>query len=318
MKKQLIFWMTGVFLVFGACVPTRKFNDLKTNYEDLQIENKGLAHKAKRATSRLKKSEAQYKELEDYQQDLEKAYDKLLGERDEIQQRYLKLEDSYQLLERNSSRFIRENANRNRKLLEEIEQKQLRLDQEGNRLDELTASLEKREARLTMLETAIRDRKDRIESLKNEVAEAFEEYGEGDAIEIRQRRSRIQVSVANEMLFDSTASALNSSGLRTMKKLGKALVNKPDIHVWIGGFFDYDQLMDLAFQPARELSIQRALSVVNTLKEDHALDADLISVGGWRVANPHEMTRENLNDGIQILITPDVGIQELAKELEED
>src|SRR5699024_4119519 len=237
MKKTIAAVALLGLLSFSACVPAKKYNDLKTNFQELKQENSRLSSALENAELKADQlAEAKAKLAEEKTQwAAEKR--KLKQQKSLLQKQYENLKDSYDALEAHSSSALSENAQQNRNLLAKIEEKREQLQKEKARLQELKSSLQARGKRIETLESAIAAKEQKMQTLKENISAALADF-EGKGLTVHRKNGRVYVSMENKLLFSTASYAVNPPGQAAVRQLGKVLGKNPDIHVMIEGHTD--------------------------------------------------------------------------------
>ncbi len=301
---------TGIALVALAtsCVSSKVYNDLQSRYDDLKSDKENLS-------AENQDLKTQKNQLENDLNALQKKYDDAVAERNQLRQDYeaaknnlANLEASYKALEDNSSAAIAANAEKNRNLLRQLEEKEKALAEENARLQTLKQQLEARSKRVAELESVIASKDAAMKQLKDAISRALLDF-EGKGLTVEQRDGKVYVSMENKLLFPSGSWVVNSNGRKAVQQLGSVLAQNPDIYVLIEGHTDNvpyggsGQLSD-----NWDLSTKRATSIVRILEENKQIDpANLTAAGkGEYVPVATNSTAEGKakNRRIEVVLTP--------------
>lgn len=279
MTSRYLFILITVFLV-GACVPKKDFVDLQTRYNNLESQNDLLTKQLKACqkskselTSDFEKSQAR---LEALQSDYKTLSDDFNNKSSKLEN----IEKSYEALEQNSSDLLRENAERNRNLLKQLEAKEKALAEEQKRLEQLQKDLDNRSYRIEQLESLIASKDAKLNNLKNKLSEALVDF-EGRGLSVEQRDGKVYVSMENKLLFASGSWNVGSEGQKAISELANVLAQNPDISVLIEGHTDnvpYGGKGPL--KDNWDLSTKRATEVLKLLLKNNSINPQNLTAAG--------------------------------------
>lgn len=310
-----------------ACVPAKQLNDLQNKFKDLQEENESLSYDLERNKNQLAESKAALEKLKKDKEDFEYKLQRREQERDLLQEKYDNLSSSYEALEKTSSSALRENAEKNRALLREIEEKQEELSTERTRLEELQKKLENaerdlniRSQRIDELEEVIAAQKKQMTDLKDRISAALTNF-EGKGLEVYQKDGKVYVSMENKLLFSSGSWEVNERGTEAIVELAKVLAENPDIDVLIEGHTDTDPYRGSGvIQNNWDLSTKRATAVVQILLQNKQIHAKNITAAGRSefapVADNSTPEGKAKNRRIEVILTPQ--LEQLSELLNRD
>ncbi|NJX15310.1 OmpA/MotB family protein [Tamlana crocina] len=317
-KKTLLAALSLVLL--ASCVSPKVYKDLEAKYADLKQENKNLARENYKLSKANTAAENELKQLK-------AAYDEAVAQRDNLQAEYNatkasldNLKSSYEALEKNSSRAIAENSQKNRELLAQLEAKEQALEAENNRLEKLKRELQDRSSRVAELEKLIADKDAAMTALKNAISSALTDF-EGKGLTVEQRDGKVYVSMENKLLFSSGSWAVGAEGRRAVEQLGAVLAQNPDIAVLIEGHTDNVPYSGNGPLTSNwDLSTKRATSIVNILRENREINPENLTAAGRGEYAPIALndTPEGRakNRRIEVILTPK--LDELSKLLNEN
>ena len=250
-----------------SCVSKKMYTDLETKFADLKKENRQLADD----NTALSTAKTQ---LENEKSTLQSELDKLKAERDKLASDYaaasnnLKtLQSSYNALEKNSDEALKNNMDKNRELLAQLEAKEKALAAERNRLDKLNKDLKDRSDRVNELESMIAAKEAAMNKLKETLSKSLRAF-EGKGLTVQQKDGKVYVSMENKLLFESGSWVVNPEGKKAVDLVGKVLGDNPDISVLIEGHTDNDKITGTiggGVENNWDLSTKRATAIVNIL-----------------------------------------------------
>ncbi|MCV9931943.1 OmpA family protein [Flavobacterium sp. LS1R47] len=284
-----------------SCVSKKIYNDLETKFTDLKKENRSISDenaellKAKNQLELdrdgLNKSLSATKaELEKQKADYAAAQNKLKV-----------LQDSYNALEKNSDEALKNNMNKNRELLEQLEAKGKALAAEQARLDKTAKRLDELEAMIAAKEAAMK-------KLKETLSKALNGF-EGKGLTVEQKNGKVYVSMENKLLFNSGSWSVGTEGKKAVVELGKVLGDNPDLSVLIEGHTDDDPYIGSGVITNNwDLSTKRATAIVAILSENSKINKQKLTAAGRGEFSPlaSNATPEGKakNRRIEIILTP--------------
>ncbi|MDN3675258.1 OmpA family protein [Flavobacterium branchiarum] len=290
-----------VLVLTTSCVSKKIYNDLETKFADLKKENRSISDenadllKAKNQLELdrdgLNKSLSATKaELEKQKADYAAAQNKLKV-----------LQDSYNALEKNSDDALKNNMNKNRELLEQLEAK-------GKALAAEQARLDKTAKRLNELEALIAAKEEAMKKLKETLSKALNGF-EGKGLTVEQKNGKVYVSMENKLLFNSGSWSVGTEGKKAVVELGKVLGDNPDLSVLIEGHTDDDPYVGSGVIANNwDLSTKRATAIVAILSENSKINKQKLTAAGRGEFSPlaSNATPEGKakNRRIEIILTP--------------
>jgi chemotaxis protein MotB len=282
------------------------YDDLKSQYDALRAENSSLMSQLDENRTGGEKYTLANLRKEITKLTAEKAH--LEMERAGMKEAYARLKKSYDALEENSSGALTENLERNRKLLEQLEEKERALALEEARLSTIQRELADRSQRVEELESIIASKDAKMRALKDAISAALTNF-EGNGLTVEQRDGKVYVSMENKLLFESGSWAVNSRGREAVVQLGSVLAQNPEIAVLIEGHTDnvpYGGNGNM--KDNWDLSTKRATAIVNILTENNNILKDNLTAAGRGEYAP--VTSNNTAEGkaknrrIEVVLTP--------------
>lgn len=306
MNKKIAILAIASLPFFQSCVSTKIYDDLKDKYDVLKAENESLMARLDEAQSGSSAYELEKlnKEVERLKQDKNKLAMDLQASDD----KYNRLKTSYDALEQNSSASLSDNLALNRKLLEELNEKEKALQAEGQRLEQLRNELEQRSKRVAELEAIIASKETQMNSLKNAISKALTNF-EGKGLTVEQRDGKVYVSMENKLLFKSGSWQVNEHGREAVVALAVVLANNEDINVLIEGHTDNVPYSGNSVLTSNwDLSTKRATAIVEILTENSAVKKENLTAAGRGEYAP--LTTNETKEGraknrrIEVILTP--------------
>ena len=330
MIKKIFFGIALITLT-GSCVSSKIYEDLKDKNTLLKAENEALMAKMDSQSGNgahysIDKLNAEIEKLK-----AEKS--RLAMDLEAAENNYIRLKDSYDALEANSSSSLSENLALNRKLLEQLEEKERMLAAKENelnefekslaasskRLENLNEELQQKIARIEFLEETIAAKEAKMKTLKEAISAALVNF-EGNGLTVEQRNGKVYVSMENKLLFESGSWAVGTRGREAVMELGKVLAQNPEIAVLIEGHTDnvpYGGSGNI--KDNWDLSTKRATAIVQILTENSTILKDNLTAAGRGeyapVATNNSVEGKAKNRRIEVILTPK--LDEITKLLNE-
>ncbi|NBC58420.1 MAG: OmpA family protein [Bacteroidetes bacterium] len=318
MKTQYLLLFITIGLL-GACVPKKDLVDLQTRYDNLQSQNDLLTKKLEACEKSKSQLTSDYEKSQNRLEALQKDYEALSEDYNEQTSKLQNLEASYNALEQNSSELLQANAQRNRDLLKQLEDKEKALAEEQKRLEQLQKDLDKRSYRIEQLENLIASKDAKLNNLKNKLSEALVDF-EGRGLSVEQRDGKVYVSMENKLLFASGSWNVGREGQKAISELANVLAQNPDISVLIEGHTDnvpYGGNGPL--KDNWDLSTKRATEVLKLLLKNNSINPQNLTAAGRGkfapVASNTTKSGRAKNRRIEVVLEPQ--LDQINKLLEE-
>lgn len=309
----------GAGLMLSSCVTAKVYKDLESRYEELKEERAALADENQGLQKENNK-------LSNTIVGLEKTLEEIRAERNKLQQQFTaaskhleELKKAYDALERNSSSALAENAQRNRSLLEDLENREKVLDQKLEELERMRRQMEFQAGRVAELEGILASKEAAMRTLKEAISKALLDF-EGKGLTVEQRNGKVYVSMENKLLFDSGSWSVNARGRQAVMQLAGVLAANSDISVLIEGHTDNVPYAGKGMiEDNWDLSVKRATTIVKILTENRAIDPAGLSAAGksyyMPVADNGNAEGRARNRRIEIVLAPK--LDEVSKLLSE-
>lgn len=139
--------------------------------------------------------------------------------------------------------------------------------------------------RLKSLQEMIQSQKDRMDNLKNSIADALMNY-KTDELTIYQKEGNVYVSLQEKLLFKSGSDVVDAKGKEALKTLALVLNSTKDITVLIEGHTDNIPIKTKLIEDNWDLSTARATSIVRILTIDYGFDPIRITASGRSQFHP--------------------------------
>ncbi|MDB9882823.1 OmpA family protein [Bacteroidia bacterium] len=321
MKKSTYTFVIFSICTLAACVPTRKFEALQVNYDNLKSdfdEMKSLKDYGDKTFDELKEK---YATLED-------RYTKLNKERLQDEEELKRTGKSYDILSQNYKNLISSTENTKKNLGSELEKLDKELDtkkrelfakessliakeQEAAKLktelDALSISLKEREKKVNELQAKLDSQEKALTDLKNKLTESLIGY-KNSGISVVQKDGKIYVSLDNSLLFQSGKTDMDWKGKTALLKVAENLKGLEDFDIMVEGHTDNVPMKTDAIKDNWDLSVLRATSVVRYLTTEGKMNPNMIIPSGRSKYVPINTleTKEAraVNRRIEVILTP--------------
>ncbi|MCB0408577.1 MAG: OmpA family protein [Flavobacteriales bacterium] len=319
---QKITLLVIITSVLFACVPAKKYEELKSKQQACAEENESLKAQNKDLEEQNKELQLSIEDLKKKQKQLE-ADTMVLGQSlRQMTTNYDNVNKTYQLLLDKNNELLAGNKSATEKLMKQLQQAQEDLQKqedalrtlEGSlavkeaNLKKLTAELEEREKRVNELEAMISRKDSLVTALKNKVKDALLGF-ENNGLTIEQKNGKVYVSLDESLLFSSGSYAVGSKGTEVLKKLAKVLEQNQDINVLVEGHTDNVPLKgsgDIADN--WDLSVKRATSVVKIITTSSKVNPKRLTAAGRSEYVPLDTSNtvegRKKNRRIEVILTP--------------
>ncbi len=299
MKKIILSLI--VISVLSSCVSSKKYQELDDKYIKMRSENvelkdqlDSLSNKQMRCQSALDRLQIQYDNLQNKYATLDKLYQV----KDNA---YKKLQASYDALSQSSSQTLAYEAEKSRKLLDELNKKQKELASER-------AALDQQIKKIQQLENLIAQKDAKLNNLKSSLNRALNKF-KGQGLKVTEKDGKIYISMENKLLFDSGSWHVKQNGRDAIKTIANILSINPDVEIMIEGHTDNVPYHGKsAIQDNWDLSVKRATSVVRQLMKNKNIDPKrLIPAGRSKylpIADNSTPEGRAKNRRIEVILTP--------------
>jgi len=313
--------ITGVFcagilgLTLNSCVTQKKFDDLNARKTLLEAEKADCDQNLEKALGDIAGLEKDLKDLDSQIENMQRNISKL--ETDTAQtgiilrktlNNYAALNDSYERLLQNHDRLRQNSASETSKLSSDLAKREKDLLESQERITNLNADLQAREARVKELEKVLADKDKAVNDLKNKVSGALLGFKDND-LKVEVKNGKVYVSLSEQLLFKSGSTTVDSKGVDALKKLAGVLKDQQDIRAMIEGHTD-DVPMAKGTNGMKDnwdLSVLRATSIVRILTDAGVQPEKLVASGrGEHLPVDEAKTKEarQKNRRTEIILTP--------------
>ncbi len=298
-----------LFSMTTSCVSKKIYKELEDKFAELKKERNALSDE----NEGLKKSNTDLStELDQIKKEaaqLKDERDRLLADYAATRKNLDNLKSSYAALEKDSDAALKDNIEKNRRLLAELESKQKALNTEQEKFNKLKSDLETNSKRLKELEDLIAKKDESLKKLKETLAKSLKGF-EGKGLTVTEKDGKIYVSMENKLLFESGSWTVGVEGKKAVEAVGKVLGDNPDLSVLIEGHTDNDKITGAigGVENNWDLSTKRATAIVNILSANPKVKKDNLTAAGRGEFAPIQSNDspegKAKNRRIEIILTP--------------
>lgn len=311
MKNFVIYLTLAVSL--AACVPARQMEEMTSKKEQLEAENLVLK-------STNQDLDAQLAEMTTNYDTYKEKHDALVQDTTEfgtrfrqIKSQYDKLNELNDMLASKNTNLMREAADENKRLLDELEKTRIELqkkeddlDAKQNNLTILNDELKEREMRLSEMQELLARQESASSALKDKIAKAllgFKDKG----LTVNQRNGKVYVGMEANLLFPSGSTVINAEGKKAIIDLAKAIEDQADLEIIVEGHTDTDKMASTSIPRDNwELSVLRSTAVVKIMTENSNVDPKILSAAGRSEYIPVDPEDKSKNRRIEVIISPNL------------
>lgn len=296
-----------------SCVPSKKYNELKADYEACQNSLEKYKSKSIGCEEENKDLQAQNKiqkkQIADLKEDTTQLGEQYRG----LKVQYDKIMETNKVLESKFDELQREGSNESARLIADLEETRIELQRKEDQLNKLEKeliakqkALRKREKRVDELENMIAKKDEAVSVLKKRIAEALLSF-KGKGLSVEQKNGKIYVSLEAKLLFPSGSTTVDDEGKKAVEKLAEALENEKELEVVVEGHTDSDPIQSSKHPENNwELSVLRATAVVEIMTQNSSINPAILSASGRSKYHPLSEEDKAANRRIEVIITPNL------------
>ena len=292
-KKHYILYGLIICSLF-SCVPAKKYEELKARQEACRDEVsalKALNQDLEEENNELKASiDMVQKQRSLFQSELAESKIDLAT----MNNNYDNLKETYRLLTDKNNSQSSQSKSATDKLMKQLQQTQVDLQNQEDALraletsllkkeadlKKLSADLEAREKRVNELEAIINKKDELLASIKKKVKDALLGF-ENNGLTIEQKNGKVYVSLDESLLFASGSYKVGGKGTDVLKKLAKVLEGSSDIDVIVEGHTDNVPLNGKGdIEDNWDLSAKRATAVVKIMTKNSNVSPKRLTAAG--------------------------------------
>lgn len=302
MKKEIIFIIACLgTLIFTACVPHRKYQDLMDKYYAIESERNKSLDESKSAIDDYEFCKKEYQsllaQLKAKQNDSSSLALTINGLKNdlanlkaehalEIERNKDRMNDANQQNQLSTAQLIQKEVELQRKELEiskkeaELALKQMAIDKVTIENANLDKGLKDREKKIADLEVLLSEQKKKSEELKAKIIEAFTKFSSAD-IKVENKNGKIYVSLSEKLLFKSGSTSVDPVGVEALGKLAEVIKANPNLNVLVEGHTDNVPLSGTgSIKDNWDLSVLRATSIVRILTWKYSVSPTQVIASG--------------------------------------
>jgi chemotaxis protein MotB len=292
--KSLFGVLCLMLMVLFACVPAKKYQELKANYDKCVEDQNDLRTRFQDLEETNNELNTQIEQLKKKIASLEQDTSKLNTTLAQMNENYQQLKETCDFLTNKNKELLKGNKETTEKLMAELHKAQTSLQNQEDalrtlegelqkkkqNLEKLQAELEARSQRVKELESILARKDSAVKAIKEKVQKALLGF-EGQGLKIEQKNGKVYVSLDESLLFASGSYTVEPKGVTVLKKLGSVLEQNKDINILVEGHTDnvpYHGSGDL--KDNWDLSVKRATSVVKILVNNSKIAPKRITAAG--------------------------------------
>jgi chemotaxis protein MotB len=282
----------------------KKLGEVEANLNDLLTKR---TEEEKRMAALMRDTSVQGMSLrqltKNYDQ-LDKTYRELLDIQEKVK-KGSQAEAQRLLLEVEQTRLDLQNKE------EELNRIQLSLKDKESRLANLKKELEAREQKVKELQSIVNKQDSASKALRNKLQAALMGF-QDKGLTVTMRNGKVYVSLENELMFQSGSWEVGAQGRQALKQLADVLKENPDINIMVEGHTDIDKFIGRGdLKDNWDLSVKRATEIVKIL-EINKVNPKAITAGGRGEHVPLDPadTKEakKKNRRTEIILTPKLDV----------
>ncbi|MFM7823390.1 MAG: OmpA family protein [Bacteroidota bacterium] len=314
MRSNRILLAVFAACLTASCVPSRMFDEMKTSKLQCDEENAKLKADMLAANTRISELDSRKSELDQQNKYLRNDTTSMGEGTRRLTKLYNELSDSYDKLSKNNEKMLASGQSENRKLIsqlnqtqEELQRKEDALAARERELNETSAQLKLREARVAELQQVLDSKDSAVKALKETVTKALLGF-QGQGLTVEQKNGKVYVSLEERLLFASGSTVVDPKGEDALKELGNVLAKNTDINVLIEGHTDNVPIKGGAIKDNWDLSVLRATSVVRILEKNKGVAPVRLTPAGRGEFMPIDKANtadaRKKNRRIEVILTP--------------
>ena len=311
MKNIVIYLTLAVSL--AACVPARQMEEMTSKKEQLEAENLVLKSTNQDLDAQLAEMTTNYDTYKAKHDALARDTTEFGTRFRQIKSQYDKLNELNDMLASKNTSLMREAADENKRLLDELEKTRIELqkkeddlDAKQNNLTILNDELKEREMRLSEMQELLARQESASSALKDKIAKAllgFKDKG----LTVNQRNGKVYVGMEANLLFPSGSTVINAEGKKAIIDLAKAIEDQADLEIIVEGHTDTDKMASTSIPRDNwELSVLRSTAVVKIMTENSNVDPKILSAAGRSEYIPVDPEDKSKNRRIEVIISPNL------------
>lgn len=304
-----------ILILFSSCVVTKKkYDDILAQKVRLEADLADKEGQLEKANESLQQLDERVKKLSADTTSMAETLRAREARLNELDKEYTQLNAYYKNLLTSSGKLNRDLAQQQEQLLAI----QANLDRTRRMNDSLNVSLTEREKKVQELESVLAAKDKAVNDLKNKISNALLNFKEND-LTVNVKNGKVYVSLAEQLLFASGSTDVDSKGITALQQLAKAIKDQKDINILIEGHTDNVPISRKSqyMQDNWDLSVMRATAITKILTKAGVSPKQITASGRGEyiplAANDTPQNKQK-NRRTEIIITPN--LDELFKILE--
>lgn len=301
--------------VFSGCLVTKKkFDDLLAQKVQMEADLADKSSQLEKAQKDLAALDSAHRQLQADTALLQAQLATTRKKLGELNHEYTQLSSYYKNLLSSSGKLNRDMAQQQEQLLT-IQQN---LDRTRKVNDSLSASLTERENKVKELEQVLANKEKAVNDLKERITRALLNFKEND-LTVKVKNGKVYVSLAEQLLFASGSTDVDSKGVSALQQLAKAIKDQRDLTIMVEGHTDNVPVSKKSqyMQDNWDLSVMRATAISKILIQAGVSPKQIVAAGKGEfsplMSNDSPQNKQK-NRRTEIIITPN--LDELFKILE--
>lgn len=294
-------YLVIVLIVVGffGCVSQKKYDDLLSEKLDLEKDLTNTQDSLETAIADISRLRKQVENLKADTAGLGEYIRKDRKKLNKLQKEHRQLQTYYDNLLNNSGQLSRDLAEQQERLLtlrENLEQTKKLLEERESKVQELEDVLDKKDAA--------------VQGLKKRIADALLNFKEKD-LTVTVKNGKVYVSLAEQLLFKSGSTVVDSKGVSALKQLATAIKDQSDINIMVEGHTDDVPISGTSqyLKDNWDLSTLRATSIIRILTSAGVATDRIMAAGRgeyFPVASNETAAGRQKNRRTEIVITPNL------------
>jgi chemotaxis protein MotB len=304
-----------ILILLSSCVVTKKkYDDMLAQKVRLEADLADKEDQLEKANESLQQLDERLKKLSADTTAMAETLRAREARLEELDKEYTQLNAYYKNLLTSSGKLNRDLAQQQEQLLAI----QANLDRTRRMNDSLNVSLTEREKKVQELESVLAAKDKAVNDLKNKISNALLNFKEND-LTVNVKNGKVYVSLAEQLLFASGSTDVDSKGITALQQLAKAIKDQKDINILIEGHTDNVPISRKSqyMQDNWDLSVMRATAITKILTKAGVSPKQITASGRGEyiplAANDTPQNKQR-NRRTEIIITPN--LDELFKILE--
>ncbi|WKZ58883.1 MAG: OmpA family protein [Cyclobacteriaceae bacterium] len=304
-----------ILILFSSCVVTKKkYDDILAQKVRLEADLADKEGQLEKANESLQQLDERVKKLSADTTSMAETLRAREARLNDLDKEYTQLNAYYKNLLTSSGKLNRDLAQQQEQLLAI----QANLDRTRRMNDSLNVSLTEREKKVQELESVLAAKDKAVNDLKNKISNALLNFKEND-LTVNVKNGKVYVSLAEQLLFASGSTDVDSKGITALQQLAKAIKDQKDINILIEGHTDNVPISRKSqyMQDNWDLSVMRATAITKILTKAGVSPKQITASGRGEyiplAANDTPQNKQK-NRRTEIIITPN--LDELFKILE--